>query len=134
VRQFRVAAGCEVLELPAGTLEENEPPEDCAGREVREETGMAARELQKIGEMYMVPGYSSEYMHIYMASGLYPDPLEVDDDEFLIIEKIPIKRALDMARNGEINDAKTIVGLLLAEPFLKKRLSREGDERGNSLL
>jgi ADP-ribose pyrophosphatase len=132
VRQFRVAAGCEVLELPAGTLEENEAPEECAKREVREETGMAARELRKIGEMFMVPGYSSEYMHIYLASGLYPDPLEVDDDEFLIIEKIPIKRALDMARHGEIIDAKTIVGLLLAEPFLKIDSRLKGGERSAS--
>jgi ADP-ribose pyrophosphatase len=125
VRQFRVAAGLEVLELPAGTLEENEPPDVCARREVREETGMAASNLQKIGEMFMVPGYSSEYMYIYLASGLYHDPLELDDDEFLKIEKIPISKALDMARNGEFNDAKTILGLLLAEPFLKKQLEIE---------
>jgi ADP-ribose pyrophosphatase len=123
VRQFRVAAGCEVLELPAGTLEENEPPEDCASREVREETGMAARELCKIGEMYMVPGYSSEYMFIYLASGLYPAPLELDDDEFLKIEKIPVKKAMEMARTGGFFDAKTVAGLLLAEPYLEKKLS-----------
>ena len=70
VRQYRVAADREILELPAGTLEEGEPPEECARREIREETGMAAREFIKLGEMYMVPGYSSEYMYNYASSRL----------------------------------------------------------------
>jgi ADP-ribose pyrophosphatase len=118
VCQYRAAADQEVLELPAGTLEVNEPPEECAGREVREETGMAAANLREIGEMYMVPGYSSEYMHIYLATGLYHDPLGADDDEFLKVEKIPARDALDMVRKGGFIDAKTIAGLLLAEPFL----------------
>jgi ADP-ribose pyrophosphatase len=120
VRQFRVAVNSEMLELPAGTLDPDEEPDVCAAREIREETGMAARRLQKLGEYFLAPGYSSEHMHVYLASDLYHAPLEADEDEFLQVQKIPVARVFEMAEGGEINDAKTLASLLLARPYLVK--------------
>jgi ADP-ribose pyrophosphatase len=114
VRQFRPAASVELLELPAGTLDEDETFEACARREVREETGMAANRLEKLGEFFLVPGYSTERMAVFMATDLRPDPLPGDADEFLDVEPIPILAALGMAERGEILDAKTIAALLLS--------------------
>jgi ADP-ribose pyrophosphatase len=119
VRQYRQAAGMDLLELPAGTLDVGEAPEACAHRELREETGMAAGKLELLGGFYLAPGYSTEYMHVYLATGLYPDPLEADADEFLSVEAIPVGTALAMARRGDIPDAKTLAALLLAQPNLE---------------
>lgn len=118
VRQYRVAAQVDLLELPAGVLHEGEDPLEGAAREVREETGQAATRLIYLGTFYMVPGYSSEKMIVYLASGLTHNPLPMDDDEFLQIERIPVQRALEMARSGEILDGKSLGALLLAEKFL----------------
>jgi len=118
VRQYRHPAGGMLLELPAGTLEEDEPAETCALREIREEIGMSAGALLKLGEFYMVPGYSSELMHVYLATALQPDALPQDADEFIEVERIPAQRAFEMIEEGQIRDAKTITGLLLARPHL----------------
>jgi len=94
VRQYRHAAGMDMLELPAGTRDGDEPFEDCAAREIREETGMEAGTLKHVGSFYLAPGYSTEYMGVFLATGLKHNPLEADDDEFLTVEKIPVKEAL----------------------------------------
>jgi ADP-ribose pyrophosphatase len=120
VRQYRHATGMDLLELPAGTLDMAEASEACAHREVREETGMAAGILEHLGGFYLAPGYSTEYMHVYLATELRPDPLEADEDEFLSIEYIPIGMALEMARRGEILDAKSLAAMLLAQSRLEK--------------
>jgi ADP-ribose pyrophosphatase len=88
VRQYRHAAGVVLLELPAGTLEAGEPPDDCAAREIREEIGLAAGQLEKIGSFFLAPGYSTEFMHVFLARDLSPSPLEGDADEFLTPEVI----------------------------------------------
>jgi ADP-ribose pyrophosphatase len=119
VRQYRHAAGLDLLELPAGTLDEGEAPEACAGREVREETGMAAGRLEHLGGFYLAPGYSTEYMHVYLATDLRYDPLEADADEFLSVERIPVAEALAMAMRGDIPDAKSLAAFTLALPRLK---------------
>jgi ADP-ribose pyrophosphatase len=119
VRQYRHAAGSELLELPAGTLDPEELPEDCAKREVREETGMSAGNLEHIGGFYLAPGYSTEYMHVYLATDLRHDPLKADDDEFLSVEKYPLKDAMAMFERGEIQDAKSIAAILLARKHLE---------------
>ena len=119
VRQYRHAAGIDLLELPAGTRDDDEPYEDCAAREIREETGMAAGKLQKVGEFYLAPGYSTEFMAVYLATELKHNPLEADDDEFLEVEKISIEKAFEMAEKGEIPDAKSLAALLLVKPYLK---------------
>ena len=118
VRQFRIAVNSDMLELPAGMLEIGEEPAACAAREIREETGMAARNLRKLGDYFLAPGYSSEHMHVYLATDLYPAPLAADDDEFLQIQKVPIAKAFEMAAANQIKDAKTLASLLLARPFL----------------
>jgi ADP-ribose pyrophosphatase len=118
VRQYRPAAGADLLELPAGTLDDDEGYETCAAREMREETGMAAGLLEKIGEFFLVPGYSTEYMAVFLASDLIPDPLPGDADEFLQLERVPVREAMQMAENGRIQDAKTLAALLLARQRL----------------
>lgn len=120
VRQFRPAAWQDVLELPAGTLEKDEDPLDCAGRELREETGWAARKIEKLGAFYLAPGYSSECLHMFLARDLYHSPLQADQDEFINVEAVPIAQAYEMAHSGVFKDGKTLAGLLLAEPYLKQ--------------
>ena len=119
VRQYRHATGKELLELPAGTLDMGEKPETCALREIREETGFAAGNLIKLGEFFLAPGYSTEYMVVYLANELHPDPLPHDPDEFISLEAIPIEQAYQMAFNGELQDGKSLAVLLLARPFIQ---------------
>jgi len=118
VRQYRHPAVQEVLEMPAGVLEPGESPEACAAREIREEIGMSAGKLQKIGEFFLAAGYSSEYMHVYLATDLRHDPLQADADEFLIVEKIPAAEAYRLAETNQLHDSKTLAGLLLARSYL----------------
>ena len=118
VRQYRPAAGTELLELPAGTLDAGESFDACTAREMREETGMAAARLEKIGEFFLVPGYSTELMAVFIATDLRPDALPTDVDEFLKLERIPASTALRMAEGGEIQDAKSLAALLLARARL----------------
>ena len=120
VRQYRHATGQDLLELPAGTLEENEDPDVCAAREIREETGFAAGKLERLGQFYLAPGYSTEFMVVYLATELTHNPLEADADEFLSVERIPVAQAMDMARRGEMPDAKSLAALFLCEPRLGK--------------
>jgi ADP-ribose pyrophosphatase len=122
VRQYRHATGGDLLELPAGTLEEDEDPEVCAAREIREETGMAAGILTRLGDFYLAPGYSTEFMVVYLATELSHNPLDADDDEFLSVESVPIAEAIQMAEKGEIPDAKSLAALFLAKPSLEKWL------------
>jgi ADP-ribose pyrophosphatase len=118
VRQYRIGAAADLLELPAGVLKVGEDPLEGAARELREETGMASAALTRLGGFYMSPGYSSEYMHVFLAEELQPDPLPMDDDEFLEITYLPSGEALRMARSGELLDGKSIVALMMAERHL----------------
>lgn len=115
VRQYRHPAEQLILEIPAGTLEPGESPEACAAREIREETGMAAGELTKLGELFLAPGYSSDYMYVFLARDLTPSPLPGDENEIISIEKYPVDEVFRMAESGEIIDAKTLVALFLAK-------------------
>jgi ADP-ribose pyrophosphatase len=124
VRQYRIGAKRHLLELPAGVLETGEDPSAGAAREVREETGMAASQLIKIGDFYMAPGYTDEFLTIFLATGLYPSPLAADPDEFLELEIIPFEKALAMAESGELQDGKSLAALLLARPYLEKRFGK----------
>ena len=120
VRQYRHATGGNLLELPAGTREQEEPYEECAAREIREETGMEASRLQKVGEFYLAPGYSSEFMAVFLATGLKYNPLDADDDEFLQVEKIPLKDVTAMFERGDVPDSKSLAAWLLAKPYLEQ--------------
>jgi len=121
VRQYRHAAGLDLLELPAGTRNEEEPYEECAAREIREETGMEAGTLQRVGDFYLAPGYSSEFMAVFLATELKPNPLPGDEDEFLQLEKIPVKDVEAMFARGDAPDAKSLAAWLLAKPFLENK-------------
>jgi len=118
IRQYRHATGGEILELPAGVVGKNENPEACARREVREEIGMSAASLELIGEFYLAPGYSTEYMYVYLATGLKPDPLPSDEDEFIRVERVAIATAYRWVDQGQIRDAKSLAALLLAQSRL----------------
>lgn len=120
VTQFRLGSEREMLELPAGVMHDNEQPELCAAREVREEIGMAAGRLTYLGSAYLAPGYSSENNHIFLAENLSESPLEMDDDEFLHIKKIPVVTTYEMAESGEIQDSKSLAALLLARQHILK--------------
>jgi ADP-ribose pyrophosphatase len=122
VRQYRHAASKDLLELRAGTRDGNEPYDECAAREIREETGMEAGTLQHVGSFYLAPGYSTEYMGVFLATDLKHNPLEADDDEFLSVEKISVKEAIAMAERGDMPDAKSLAALLMARPHLEKYL------------
>lgn len=120
IRQYRHAAEKALLELPAGVMESEEAPEYSALRETREEIGMSAGNLQRIGGFFLAPGYSTEYMHVFLASELYTDPLQQDEDEFLSIEKVPAHQVMKLIETGEIQDAKSLAALFLAQPYLNQ--------------
>lgn len=123
VRQYRHAAGRDMLELPAGTRDGEEPYLNCAAREIREETGMAAGALVRLGDFYLAPGYSTELMVVFLATELRADPLEADADEFLQVERIPLTLALRMAEEGQIPDAKSLAAFFLARAYLERYLA-----------
>jgi ADP-ribose pyrophosphatase len=120
VRQYRHAARRNLLELPAGTLEEGEPVEDTAQRELREEVGMAPGRLTKLADFFLAPGYSTERMHIFVAEDLRPESLPGDEDEVLETERLTLDEAFTAIRSGEIEDAKTMLGLFLFKEYLSK--------------
>ncbi|MDL2269613.1 NUDIX hydrolase [Desulfosarcina sp. OttesenSCG-928-A07] len=119
LKQYRYAAGGFIWEIPAGTLNPGEDPYTCAGRELIEETGYAAGNLEKLTEITPTPGYSDERIHIYLATGLTPSHQHLDPDEILSVHPVPLDEALAMVADSRIQDAKTIVGLYLASLRLK---------------
>jgi len=124
VRQWRTPAQAALLEIPAGTREHDEDPDLCARRELGEEVNFSAARLTKLCEMYMAPGYSTELIHLYLAQELSPMQGHPDDDEFLDIVTLPLSEAIDKIAAGEICDAKSISGLLMAARFLDTQTAR----------
>jgi ADP-ribose pyrophosphatase len=114
VRQYRHPAGKYLLEIPAGSRDAGESPEECARRELEEELGVRAERLEKLSEFYVSPGFLSEKMWVYLATGLTETKQNLDFDEQLEIVRLPIARVLEMIESGEIEDAKTIIGIQLA--------------------
>ncbi len=120
VRQYRVAAGELLLEVPAGTLDiaadgTIEDPDLAAPRELEEETGMRAGSMRRIASFYTAPGFTSELMHLYYATDLRPadvDRLGPDEDEHLLLERMPWRDAVAAAERGDLRDGKSIVALL----------------------
>jgi ADP-ribose pyrophosphatase len=116
VRQYRHPAVRYLLEVPAGTLADGERPEAGAARELEEELGLRAERLEKLSEFFVSPGFLEEKMWVYLATGLSQGKPQPDEDEVLDIVRLPISDALEMITSGEIQDAKTIIGLILAGP------------------
>lgn len=114
VRQWRHPAGEVLLELPAGTLEPDEEPEVALARELAEEIGQRAGEIEHLTDIYTSPGFSTEVIHLYLATGLEPATGEADADENIEIVRMTLQEALRLCREGGIRDGKSVAGLLLA--------------------
>ena len=118
VKQFRYPIGQEILEIPAGKLERGEDHYVCAVRELSEETGFSADNFKYFGKTVLSPGYSTELLHIYIATGLHAGQSHPDEDEFLNVVKYPLKELKSMVMSGEISDAKSIIAILVASDKL----------------
>jgi ADP-ribose pyrophosphatase len=118
-RQVRYAAGGWLLEVPAGKLDKGEAPEDCARRELREETGMSAATLTPLGFIWPSPGFTDERIWLYLATGLGEAEQALESDEVLTLVRMPLSEAVDKAFSGEIGDAKSVCALLRAWKYLQ---------------
>jgi len=126
VNQYREAVGDYVLEIPAGKLESGEAAQDCARRELEEETGYAASRLETLCECFVTPGYSDEKIRIFSATGLERSQSNLDSDEVLSLAETDFADALAMIDDGRIHDAKTIAGILQFARKGKWSLSLKG--------
>jgi len=117
VRQYRYALSQETLEIPAGKLDPGEEPQICAVRELREETGYEGQ-MSFLGVFHTSPGFADEIIHLFLARNLHWSPLRADEDEFIGLTILPWKQAVEMAYQGKIRDAKTVLGILLAAKVL----------------
>ena len=128
VRQYRKPTESSLLEAPAGGVEAGEVSEDTVLRELQEEVGHTAAHLRHLASFWVAPGWATERMHAYLATGLTPSKLAADDDENIQVIRVPFADAVAMIHTGEIHDAKTIAALLLAQPLLTQE--RPMDENG----
>lgn len=119
VRQFRYPFRAHLWELPAGKLEPGEEPLPAAKRELSEETGLEADSWIDLGALYATPGYCTETLHLYLATGLHQGKAHPDPNEFLDVARVPLAELIRRIENGEIRDAKTVVGALRAERILR---------------
>ncbi|HIQ03220.1 MAG TPA: NUDIX hydrolase [Desulfurococcales archaeon] len=120
IRQYRVPVGGWIYELPAGVIESGETPEECARRELIEETGYRAGKLVKLFEMYLAPGYSTEKMHAFLAEKLEYVGMKPESYEAIEVTPIEFSKVLDMVKRGSIPDAKTIATILYYKTFIAK--------------
>lgn len=114
VRQYRYPANKFLLEIPAGTLDPNEDPKIGAARELEEEIGAVAEKIEKLTEFYVSPGFLTEKMHLYLATGLTETAQRLEEDEILSIERYSFPEAYELIRTNQIEDAKTMIGLIFA--------------------
>jgi ADP-ribose pyrophosphatase len=122
IKQYRPAVKKHLLEIPAGSLDNlKESPAVCAQRELAEETGFQAKTLIKLFEGYLLPGYCNEYMYFFLALDLFSAPLTPDEDEFIEIMPVSFSKARKLIEKGEIIDAKTVLGIFLAENYLQQK-------------
>jgi len=119
LRQFRHAAGGWLDELPAGKLDNREPPLDCARRELAEEAGMTAGRWDKLGEFFSSPGVFTEVIHLFLARDLVPTPAQPEEHEVFEARWLPLDEAVALAAGGQLQDAKTLIGLLWAREKLR---------------
>jgi ADP-ribose pyrophosphatase len=118
VRQWRHAVATMLLEVPAGTREPNEPPERTAARELTEETGYTADQIIPLGALYTTPGFCTEQIHCYLALGLHPGDASPEDDEGITLEHLPLADAGAAVARGDLQDAKSIAALAMAQHYL----------------
>lgn len=120
ISQYRVPINGQLLEIPAGSIDDGESPAECAQRELAEETGFQSDRLTELYAGYLLPGYCNEYMYFFLAEDLVYAPLSPDDDEVIEVMPTPWDQVFDMLQNGRIRDAKTALGILLVDRYLKK--------------
>ena len=118
IRQYRYPVQKEMIELPAGKLEENETPEICAKRELEEEIGYQTEKLTFLPHIHPAIGFADEVMGVYLAQNMVKTISKQDEDEFLELIPTDLNKAVQMVWNGEITDVKTIIGILWAERLL----------------
>ena len=118
VNQFRKSVDRELLEIPAGGIEAGEDPVATVRREMREETGYLPRKVESLGGFYSTPGYCTEYLYLYLAADLTPNPLQAEDTESIKLMKVPLNQIPSLIESGSICDAKSIAGLLI---YLERR-------------
>ncbi len=121
VRQYRKPAEAELLEVPAGGMDDGETPEEAVLRELQEEIGFTAGTLQHLSSSWVAPGWCTEFIHSYLATDLRPAKLAPDDDENISVVPVPLDRIPGLIEKGEIKDMKSIASLLLALRFLGNR-------------
>ncbi|MFA9479394.1 NUDIX hydrolase [Phycisphaerales bacterium AB-hyl4] len=121
IRNERFAVGETLWELPAGTVEEGEDPDACAGRELTEETGYTAERIVRLTRFYSSPGFCTEQMTLYLAQGLAFEGQNLDETERIVVEPVSWDEAMAMTADGRICDAKTIAGLLFYAQFVRGR-------------
>lgn len=119
IKQYRYPVEETLVEIPAGKLDKNEIPIDCARRELQEEVGAVGGNFVHLTSFYTTPGFSNEYLHLYLAINFEKKQNNPDEDEFLQIIKIPLKNSIDWIFEGKIKDAKSIIGILLANEYIK---------------
>ena len=117
LKQYRYAAEEYLYEIPAGRLDPHEDPRDCAIRELREETGCSATNIEFLFTMFTTPGFTDERIHVFMAAGLEQGKAQREADEFMTVETVTLSRALRLIQDGQIKDAKTALGILFAAGF-----------------
>jgi len=120
LRQFRHAAGGWLIELPAGKLDDGEPPLECARRELAEEAGMLARRWDGLGEYFSSPGVFTEVIHLFLARDLEPTEARPEEHEVFEANWVPLDEAVALAASGQLHDAKTLIGLLWARDRVRQ--------------
>ncbi|MDO8615984.1 MAG: NUDIX hydrolase [Dehalococcoidia bacterium] len=114
VRQYRLAAGDALLEVPAGIVDEGEDVAAAAQRELQEEAGYRAERLERLAGFYVSPGFCTEFIHLFLATGLVESSLAGDPDEDITVERVPLAEALRLVESGAVRDGKSIIAILLA--------------------
>ena len=121
IRQYRYATDGFIYEIPAGRLEAGEPPEECAVRELREETGCTAEKIEHLYTFYTTPGFTDEKIHLFVATGLVRGNSELEADEFVELVPTQMSAALKMIKDGAINDSKTALSILFVAGYFLGR-------------
>ena len=120
IRQFRHAADDFIYEVPAGRLDAGESPEQCAARELVEETGYQASRFDRLTTIYTTPGFTDERIHLFLATGLTPGHHQREADEFLELHRFRWSQVLDLVQAGRVVDGKTLAAVMFVQCFVKK--------------